>query len=115
MSDYAGWKQHDDRSTSGKSARTRCLPETIRHSSPVGMCCEADEQGRATGCGAGGAKGGDQGECGPAKRAPGAGPGKCVKCAGPHTTSRKGKEEGEVHLALPPHQCRAARGGVLRT
>ena len=47
---------------------------------------------------------GDQGECGPAKRAPGTGPGKCVKCAGPHTTSRKGKEEGEVHLALPPHQ-----------
>src|SRR5215472_10044735 len=77
--------------------------------------CEADEQGRATGYGAGGAKGGDQGECGPAKRAPGTGPGECVKCAGPHTTSRKGKEEGEVHLALPPHQCRAARGGVLPT
>src|ERR1700687_2770612 len=40
--------------------------------------CEADEQGRATGRGAGGAKGGDQGKCGPAKRAPGTGPGKRV-------------------------------------
>jgi hypothetical protein len=40
MSDYAGWKQDDDRSTSGKSARILCLPETIRHSSPVGMCNE---------------------------------------------------------------------------
>ena len=34
----------------------------LRHSS-----CEADEQSRATGCGAGGAKGGDQGECGASK------------------------------------------------
>ena len=67
-----------------------------REVSPRCSSCEADEQGRATGYGAGGAKGGDQGECGPAKRAPGTGPGKCVKCAGPHTTSRKGKEEGEV-------------------
>jgi hypothetical protein len=39
MSDYAGWKQDDDRSTSGKSARTRCLPETIRHNPPVGITC----------------------------------------------------------------------------
>jgi hypothetical protein len=38
MPDYAGWKQDDDRSTSGKSARTRCLPETIRHNPPVGIC-----------------------------------------------------------------------------
>jgi hypothetical protein len=38
MADYAGWKQDDDRSSSGKSVRTRCLPETIRHSSSVGIC-----------------------------------------------------------------------------
>src|SRR6266700_5625578 len=43
---------------------------------------EADEQSRATGCGAGGAKGGGRGECEPAKHAPGAGPGKCVTGAG---------------------------------
>jgi hypothetical protein len=38
MSGYAGWKQDDDRSTSCKSARTRFLPETIRHNPPVGIC-----------------------------------------------------------------------------
>jgi hypothetical protein len=37
MSDYAGWKQDDDRSTSGKSAGTQCLPETIRHNPPAGI------------------------------------------------------------------------------
>src|SRR6516162_10581970 len=65
--------------------------------------------------GAGGAKGGDQGECGPAKQVPDAAPGKPVTGAGTHTASRKGKNEGEVHRALPPHQYRAARSGVLRT
>ena len=59
--------------------------------------------------GAGGAKGGDQGKCGPAQHVPGAEPGKRVTGAGTHTESRKGKEEGEVHRALPSHQHRAAR------
>ena len=31
------------------------------------------------------------------------------------TESRKGKEEGEAHCALPPHQHRALEGSVLRT
>ena len=54
--------------------------------------CEAGEQsgpthcgavcGGASRCGAGGAKGGDRGECEPAKHAPGAGPGKRVPSAG---------------------------------
>ena len=66
-------------------------------------------------CGAGGAKGGDQGECGPAKHAPDTEPDKRDTGAGTHTESRKGKEEGEVHLAPPPHQHRAIGGGVLRT
>src|ERR1700729_1022333 len=43
----------------------------LRHSS-----CEADEQSRATGRGAGGAKGGGRGECEPAKHVPGTEPGK---------------------------------------
>jgi hypothetical protein len=60
----------------------------LRHSS-----CEADEQSRATGGGAGGAKGGGQGECGPAKHAPGSGPGKRVTGAGAHTASSKATEE----------------------
>jgi hypothetical protein len=42
MSGYAGWKQDDDCSTGGKSARTRSLPETIRRSLLVGM---SDETG----------------------------------------------------------------------
>ena len=66
-------------------------------------------------CGVGGAKGGDQGECGPTKHAPGAGPGKCVTGVGTHTTSCKAKEEGAVHLAPPPHQYRTATAVVLRT
>src|SRR5215467_13537619 len=32
-----------------------------------------------------------------------------------HTESCEGKEEGAVHRALPPHQHRPARRGVLRT
>ena len=43
----------------------------LRHSS-----WEADEQSGAIHRGAGGAKGGGRGECGPAKHVPGAGPGK---------------------------------------
>ena len=53
--------------------------------SPRCSSCEADEQGRATGCGAGGAKGGGQGECEPAKHAPDSEPGKRVPRAGAHT------------------------------
>src|SRR5262245_36542242 len=34
--------------------------------------------------------------------------------AGAHTEDRKGKEEGEVHRALPPSQHRSDGGGVLR-
>ena len=48
---------------------------------------EADEQGGAIRCGAGGAKGGDQGECGPAKHVPGAEPDKRVTGAGLHAAS----------------------------
>ena len=73
-------------------------------SDSVDSSCEADEQSGATGRGAGGAKGRGQGERGPAKHAPGAGPGKRVTGAGTRTASRKAKEEGKVHLAPAPHQ-----------
>src|SRR5437868_12879450 len=75
---------------------------------------EACEQCRATGGGAGGAKGGNRGERGPAKHAPGAGPGKRVTGAGARTASRKAKEEGAVHRALPPHPLRNAPYRGLR-
>src|SRR5215831_2337823 len=79
--------------------------------------CEAGEQSGAPCRGAisSGAKGGDQGKCGPAKHVPGAEPDKRVTGAGTHTESCEGKEEGAVHRALPPHQHRPARRGVLRT
>src|SRR2546422_1134191 len=80
-----------------------------RHSSE-----EAGEQSGTAACGAicgganrsgaGGAKGRDQGECEPAKHVPDAVLGKRVTGAGAHTESCKGKEKGEVHRALPPHQ-----------
>ena len=68
----------------------------------------------ATGSGAGGAKGGGQGEREPAKHAPDTGPGTRVTGAGTRTASRKAKEEGEVHCAPPPHQHRLTPDGVLR-
>src|SRR6266481_5968283 len=88
------WSASGRRGAVADDART--WEVRLRHSS-----WEADEQSRATGRGAGGAKGGGQGECEPAKHAPGAGPGKCVTGAGAHTASRKATEEGTVHLALP--------------
>src|SRR5207244_11426579 len=50
-----------------------------------------------------------------AKHAPDAESGKRVTGAGTHTESGEGKEEGEVHRALPPYQHRPARTVVLRT
>ena len=63
----------------------------LRHSS-----CEAGEQSGAIRCGASGAKGGDQGECGSAKHAPDSEPGKRVTRAGAHTAS-------VTKNALPSH------------
>src|ERR1035437_4652601 len=60
-------------------------------------------------------KGGDQGECEPAKHGPDTESGNRVTGAGAHTAKSKAKEEGEVHVAPPPHQHRSARRGVLRT
>src|SRR6266699_2179605 len=102
------WSASGRRGAVADDARAREVG--LRHSS-----CEADEQGGAIRCGAGGAKGGGRGECGPAKHAPDAEPGKRVTGAGTHTQSGNGKEEGEVHHALPPHRHRSLGGGVLRT
>src|SRR6516162_7683860 len=93
------WSASGRRGAGADDARTREVG--LRHSSR-----EADEQGGAIRCGAGGAKGGDRGECGPAKHGPDARPGNRDTGAGAHTASSKGKEEGEVHLAPPPHSGR---------
>src|SRR6266487_4030120 len=99
------WSASGRRGVVADDARAREVG--LRHSS-----CEAGEQSGAPRCGAirggasrsgaGGAKGGDQGKCGPANHALGTEPDQHATCAGAHTESRKGKEEGEVHLALPP-------------
>ena len=62
------WSASGRRGAVADDARTREVE--LRHSS-----CEADEQGGAIRCGAGGAKGGGRGECGPAKHAPDSVPG----------------------------------------
>ena len=101
------------RSASGRRGAVaddaRAWEVELRHSS-----CEADEQGGAIRRGAGGAKGGDQGECGPAKHGPDTATGNRVTGAGAHTASSKAKEEGTVHRAAPPCQRRSAPSGVLR-
>src|SRR2546421_2126103 len=76
---------------------------------------EADEQSGPDRSGAGGAKGGDQGEREPAKHAPDPGTGRRVTSAGARTASRKAKDEGEVHCSPAPYQCRLPTDGVLRT
>src|SRR5882724_6301663 len=82
---------------------------------PRRSSCEADEQGGAIRCGAGGAKGGGRGECGSAQHGPGTEPGNRVTGAGTRTASSKAREEGEVHNAPPPHQHGSPRTSVSRS
>jgi hypothetical protein len=58
---------------------------------------EADEQSGPDRSGAGGAKGGGQGECEPAKHAPDSEPGKRVTRAGAHTANRNEKRFAVTH------------------
>src|SRR4029077_12920406 len=103
----ASYGRRHARLVSGAHAQGRALLRAFHAGGAI--------RGGASHSGAGGAKGGDQGKCGPAKHVPRAEPGKRVTSAGSHTESRKGKEEGEVHRALPSHQYRSARRGILRT
>src|SRR5215475_8483231 len=82
--------------------------------SDSGIVAEADEQSRAAGGGAGGAKAGDQGERGAAKHIPDTGPGTCDPGAEPRTASRKAKEGREVHRAPAPRLSRHTPRGVPR-
>src|SRR6266704_2282907 len=72
--------------------------------------CEAGEQSGTPRCGAGGAKGGGQGECEPAKHAPDSEPGKCVTGAGAHTASRNEKRFAVTYPRWEPY----ARIGPVR-
>src|SRR5206468_10087091 len=78
----------------GKTARPVCAADGGQRESNRARLlrpdsCEAGERSGAIRCGAGGAKGGDQGKCGPAKHVPGTEPGKRVTRAGAHTENRK--------------------------
>ena len=83
-------------------------------SDPAIVAVKPTNKAGASGGGASGAKGGDQGKCGTGTRA-GRRAGRRVTSPGPRTENRKGKEEGEVHRALPPHQRRCAGRGVPQT
>ncbi|MBV8107172.1 MAG: DUF2924 domain-containing protein [Hyphomicrobiales bacterium] len=92
-------------------------PEAVADDEPDGevgpahSSAEASEQGGLGCCGARGAKGRGQGECGSAKHGPDAEPGSRVTGAGPHTRSRP-------HPALtlqPPVARRTATGHADRS
>src|SRR6266481_3629886 len=73
---------------------------------------EADEQSGPDRSGVGGAKGGGQGECEPAKHAPDSEPGKRVTRAGAHTANRKGLAvTPKVGAVCPNWACTDLCGG----
>jgi hypothetical protein len=90
-----------------RKADARVWDVRLRHSSE-----EVREQGRASGCGADGAKDGARGKCGPAST--------CraqsritVSQALAHTAGSKEKEEGTVHRAAASHQRHSAPAGYF--
>src|SRR5947208_1597178 len=93
------WSASGRRGAVADDARAREVGP--RHSSR-----EAGEQSGAIRRGVGGAKGGDQGECEPAKHALDSEPGSCVTGAGPHTAClcRHTPEVGaDGEIAIIPH------------
>jgi len=100
-----GWPASGRRRAIAGDARTREV--RLRHTSD-----EACEQGRTTGGGAGGAKGGDQGEHEPTAHATDSEPSKRVTGAGACTARCKAAEEGEVHRVAAPCDRRFTAGCV---
>src|SRR5271166_2531040 len=88
-----------DRTLSGR-------PEAVADDEPDGevgparSSAEASEQGGLGRCGARGAKGRGQGECGSAKHGPDAEPGSRVTGAGPHTRAVIGNRQGKLTALL---------------
>src|SRR5580658_2467660 len=91
------WSALGRRGAEANDART--WEVRLRHSSE-----EADEQSRATGRGAGGARSGNRGECRPAKHVPGTEPGKRATGAGTHTARRLARDGA----LLPSSPCSVA-------
>jgi len=88
--------------------------ERAREVRPRHSSREVDERSGAIRFGADGAKGGDRGKGGPAKRVPDTGPGRRVTSAGAPTASRKAQQEGEIHRAHAPRHHRTAGNSVPR-
>src|SRR5262245_16096330 len=86
------WNREISRSTVRQAPPVRIAVADDARSREVRLChssWEADEQRGPDRSGAGGAKGGGQGECEPAKHAPDTEPGARVTRAGARTASRK--------------------------
>ena len=111
ISRLSGWDV-----TRTASGRPEAGADDERHGE-VGLAHSSGEAGERSGAscrGASGAKGRDQGECGPANHGPDTEPGSRVTCAGPHTRSRNQELKGAAHSAPPPHQHRCPPGGLLQ-
>src|ERR1700729_3928629 len=81
--------------------------------SPIVAVKPANEAARRRA--ASGAKGRDQGECGPANHGPDAEPGSRVTCAGSHTRSRNQEQSTAANHTPASCQRRCLAGGILRT
>ena len=99
------------RSARGRPNAEAC-DERRREVRPRHSSCETCERAWATGRGAGGAKGGGQGERGRSTRGPGAGPGRPVIGDRSRTESGTREERGKVHHPAAPHRRDAAAPGL---
>src|ERR1700730_9969151 len=76
---------------------------------------EASERSGASRRGGGGAKGWNQGECGPANHGPDTEPESRVTCAGPHTGRRKQEPHRATDRALASRDHRCLASGFLQS
>jgi len=84
-------------------ARSRSRRCTIKRSLTRHSSRETDEQNRATGCGVGGAKAGDQGERGSAKHAPDTEPGSRDPGAEPRTQAARQRKKEQFQVTTLLH------------
>src|SRR5271170_6493112 len=89
--------------------------ERPREVGPAHSSSEACERSGVRRRGASGAKGRDQGECGPANHGPDAEPGSRVTCAGSHTRNRNQEQSTAADHTPASCQRRCFAGGILRT
>jgi hypothetical protein len=82
----------------------------VKSANKVALCCGV-VRGGVSRSGVGGAKGGDQGECGPSKHALDSAPGSRVTGAGTHTATARRLDPRWEPYAGKPH-VRFCAGGV---